>query len=441
MKIAEEVKDILNRHEVKPEDGILIGCSGGVDSMVLADVLYKLGYRIGLYHMNAGLRGEEADLDETLVEKWALGMGVPFRAGHYKIGSGKGQSTQMRARDQRYADFYKVADDLQCQWIATAHHRQDRLETSILNFLRGSGIQGLTSLRERRDNILRPLLKVNKPDLYEYANQHGVPWREDASNRSLGYARNRVRLNVIPAMEEVGDRGLEGAHRTVELLEEATNFLDEKLSEASEDMVWWDGVQLRIDKSALVNNPHAGLLLHYILAPYGQFDKQGILQALSGQPGKRFFNDEYELIVDREHLIVAKQQSIDKREIKLQRGAQQVKRPVKMSAELLSREVLDEIPKDRDLLCVDADKLEFPLVLRRWKSGDRFQPFGMKGMKKISDYLTDEKVPIHEKERVCVLCSGEDIVWVVGFRPDERYRVTDETKMIYLAELIDGFTS
>lgn len=440
MNLGDLVANFLESQGVKPEDGIVIGCSGGVDSMVLADVIYKLGYRMGLYHMNAGLRGAEADADESLVDKWAVGMGVSFKAGHYKISKGKRKSTQMRARSQRYKDLKDVCEEWDMKWVATAHHKQDKLETTILNFLRGTGIQGLTALRERRENILRPLLHVCKSELYKYAEEKSVPWREDASNKSLGYARNRVRLNVIPAMKEVTDRGLEGAYKSIELLQEATDFLEEKLSEQVEDLVWWDGVQLRIDKAGLQNNPHAGLLIHYILAPYGQFDKAGILQALNGQPGKRFVNDEYELIVDREHLIVHKPQEIENKEYRLQRTSQVLKRPLNLITDVLTMEALGEIPKRRDVLCVDADKLEFPLTLRLWKSGDRFQPFGMKGMKKISDYLTDEKVPLHEKEQVWILCSGESIVWVVGFRPDDRFKVDDNTKMVYLAELNEQMT-
>ncbi|TNE27881.1 MAG: tRNA lysidine(34) synthetase TilS [Bacteroidetes bacterium] len=435
MDLHEVVQGFLDEQGVKPEDGIVVGCSGGVDSMVLANVLYVLGYRMGIYHMNAGLRGEEADADEDLVDKWAVGMGVSFKAGHYKLGEGKRKSIQVRARSQRYKDLNEVCKEWGMRWIATAHHKQDKLETTVLNFLRGSGIQGLTSLRERRENIIRPLLQVCKEELYAYAKEKSVPWREDASNRSTGYARNRVRLNVIPALQDVTDRGLEGAYKTIELLQEATDFLDEKLSEAVEDIVWWDGVQLRIDKAALQNNPHAGLLLHYILSPYGQFDKVGILQALNGQPGKRFTNDRFELIVDREHLIVHKPQEPEDKAFKLQRGSQVLKKPISLLTDVITIEALGEIPKVREVLCVDADKLQFPLTLRRWRSGDRFQPFGMKGIKKISDYLTDEKVPIHEKDHVYVLCSGESIVWVVGFRPDDRFKVDDNTKMVYLAEL------
>ncbi len=438
--IEDSVRAFLESHGVQPEDGILIGCSGGVDSMVLADIIYKLGYRMGLYHMNAGLRGEEADKDEELVDKWANGMGVSFQAGHYSIGSGKRKSTQMRAREQRYSDYQDLCEKWNMKWIATAHHRQDKLETSILNFLRGSGIQGLTSLRGRRDNILRPLLDFKKSEIYMYATEKSVPWREDASNNSLGYARNRVRHKVIPAMEEVGDRGLEGAHRTISLLQEATDFLDEKLSEAVEDIVFWDGVQLLIEIEALKNNPHAGILLHYILSPYGQFDKTSILQAMNGQPGRKFMNEEYEITVDREHLIVHRPQERELKEFKLQRGAQVLNKPVQLITELIAHEALDEIPKDRNVLCVDADKLEFPLVLRTWKKGDRFQPFGMKGMKKVSDYLTDEKVPVHEKEHIFVLCSGDSLVWVVGFRPDDRFKVDENTKMVYLAELNEKIT-
>ncbi|NVK26809.1 MAG: tRNA lysidine(34) synthetase TilS [Flavobacteriia bacterium] len=440
MTLETSVQKFLEAQGVQQDDGIVIGCSGGVDSMVLASILYKLGYRIGLYHMNAGLRGEEADKDEELVDNWANGMGVAFKAGHYKIGKGKRKSTQMRARTQRYKDFGLARQEWGMKWIATAHHRQDRLETTLLNFLRGSGIQGLTSLRHRRDNILRPLLDYDKADLYDYARENSVPWREDASNKELGYARNRVRHKVIPAMEEVGDRGLEGAHRTISLLQEATDFLEEKLSEAVEDLVFWDGKQLLIEKDKLIDNPHAGILLHYILSPYGQFDKHAILQALNGQAGRRFTNDEYELIIDREHLIVHRPQEREEREYKLVRGPQIFKKPFSMITDVMPREELGEIPMDRNVLCVDADKLDFPLILRAWKKGDRFQPFGMKGMKKVSDYLTDEKVPLHEKEHVFVLCSGDSMVWVVGFRPDERFKVDENTKMVYLAELNDTLT-
>lgn len=435
MNLQESVLQFLQKQGVQPEDGIVVGCSGGVDSMVLANVLYVLGYKFGLYHMNAGLRGEEADADEELVDKWAVGMGVSFKAGRYKLAESKKKSIQVRARNQRYNDLHAVCIEWNMKWIATAHHKQDKLETTILNFVRGSGLQGLTSLRERRENILRPLLSASKEDLYAYATEKSVPWREDASNKSLGYARNRVRLKVIPELREVTERGLEGAYRSIEHLQEATDFLDEKLSEAVEDMVWWDGVQLRINKTSLIGNPHAGLLLHYILTPYGQFDKVAILQSLNGQPGKRFMNDDYELIVDREHLIVHKPSEPDDRVVKIQKGSQWIQKPLGLRTEIIPIEELIEIPRDRNILCVDAEKLQFPLTLRIWKKGDRFQPFGMKGIKKISDYLTDEKVPVHEKDHVYVLCSGDSIVWVVGFRPDDHFKVIDTTKMVYFVEL------
>lgn len=440
MELIQHLETFMERHEVQRDDGIVVGCSGGVDSMVLADVLHRQGYRIGVYHMNAGLRAEEADADESLVEEWAAAMGVPFEAGHYTVKKGKGKSTQMQAREKRYADYEKQCRKWNMKWIATAHHRQDRLETTILNLLRGSGIQGLTALRDRRNNILRPWLECNKEDLYAWAREKNVPWREDRSNLDPKYARNQIRLEVIPAMQKVGDRGLEGAYKTIDLLQDATDYLAEKLSEAVEDMVWWDGVQLRIEKDRLIGNPHAGLLLHYILTPYGSFDKAAILQGLAGQPGRRFTAGDYELLIDREHLIVFERQEVDKREVKLQRGARKIVKPIGLQTDIIQRSELEEIPFDRDMLCIDADKLEFPLTLRLWKKGDRFQPFGMNGMKKISDYLTDEKLPLHEKERVHVLCSGSDIVWVVGYRPDERYRIDDDTKLVYFAALNESTT-
>lgn len=402
---------------------ILVALSGGADSVALLRVLLQLGYACEAAHCNFHLRGEESVRDENFVRALCSQSSVilhtidfdtaGYAASHHL-------SIEMAARELRYNWFEEIRLKTGASVIAVAHHRDDSVETLLLNLIRGTGINGLKGIRPKNGAIVRPLLSVSRDEITDYLSAIGQDYVTDSTNLQDEYTRNKIRLNLLPLMETINPSAKESIFDTANRLAEAANMYNKVIEEGRRRVMHPQGILIE----ALMQEPSPVSLLFELLYPLGFNSGQveDVYNSLQGQAGKRFHSNEWCVVKDREYLLLQKNEVSPMSEPELL-----------MEQCVYSRDFV--IPKTKDTACLDADKLKAPLTLRKWRVGDRFVPFGMKGKKNVSDYLTDKKYSVFDKEKVYVLCSGEDIVWLVGERMDNRFRVDDDTKNILLVHL------
>lgn len=420
------------------EDRILLTVSGGVDSMVMLSLFTEAGYRIGVAHCNFQLRGTESDEDEQLVAAEAARRGVPFYNRRFETEREMeltGESMEMAARRLRYAWFNELCETEGYAAIAVAHHADDSVETFFINLLRGTGLRGLTGISTQVGRVVRPLLFATRKEILEYALQHKIPYREDSSNRSTKYLRNKIRLGLVPRIREINPKFTALMRRNIGRLTDAQQFITQAVERIREVAVEHrEGVDAicleRIDPSL----PRNFVLYELLNSAYG-FKGDVIDQlchALDAEAvGRRFYARDRVAVVDRGVILIAPIEADDSCEVQVPQGA--VRAYCGNSVlyfERCSIDLIEEFVVPSNQALIDADKLQWPLTLRRWREGDRFIPFGMTGQKKLSDYLIDRKFSLPEKERQFVLLSGEEIVWVVGERLDDRYRLDEKSENV-----------
>jgi tRNA(Ile)-lysidine synthase len=415
---------------VKTSDKLIVAVSGGMDSMLLWKILQSLQYSTIGVHINYNLRGEESNKDESLVRSFAqehdLQLEV-FQADPKMFES----NLQEKARTFRYQKFDEVKQAHNTNWLLTAHHLDDDAETFFLNLVRGAGIQGLKGISEKRDFVLRPFLGMSKAQLKEKAIELGLNWREDESNQTDKYLRNKIRHTILPKIKELDSRAERGLQNSMQILKaqnDAFSFLIKEFREKHiKVFVGFKSIELTEELVA------QSQLLFEVLTPYGQFQVEQIIAA-KNESGKQFISETHTLYLDRGRLLITENSEEGEVFETLQESS------TKDDSEFIEFESLELLPKDFEfkasVAAFDLDKLQFPLILRNWKKGDSFQPFGMKGRKKVSDFLIDNKVPLPLKKKVLVLTSNNKIVWLVGHRIDDRFKVTKKTKKIYLANLL-----
>ncbi len=423
----------------EPSDRILLAVSGGVDSMVMLSLFVECGYDIGVAHCNFQLRGQEADEDEQMIMRKAEELGVP----HYNIRfdtaaemEATGESVQMAARRLRYAWFDALCRDNGYNVIAIAHHADDSVETFFINLLRGTGLRGLTGINVTNGKIIRPLLFATRKDISDYAHANKVPFREDSSNRSTKYLRNKVRLGIVPRIKEINPKFTELMSANVQRLTEAQLFISHGIERIRQDVLTIeDGIEV-IDPSRIDQAYPVNFVIYELLSMHYGF-RGDVIDSLcralhSGQgSGKRFYARERVAYIDRGRIMISKIAEDDACIVEVDRATH--KAYCGNSVLFFDHIDIDDVETPvvlPNVALLDADKLSYPLTVRRWNDGDTFVPFGMEGHKKVSDLLIDEKVPLAEKQRQFVVCSGEDIVWVAGRRIDNRYRLTDKTENV-----------
>lgn len=410
------------------KDKVLVALSGGADSVALLRVLVALGYRCECAHCNFHLRGEESDRDEEFVRCLCKASDVLLHVKHFateEYAHSHGVSIEMAARELRYAWFEELRKEREASVIVVAHHRDDSVETMMLNLIRGTGIHGLKGIQAKNGRVVRPLLQESRESIEEYLKFLGQDYVTDSTNLQDEYMRNKIRLNILPLMKELNPSVMESIFETGERLTEVAGIYQRDRNIAiGKCVVKEDDDSCRMRIVDILSDIAPASLLHEWLSPYGFHTAQekDIMRCLrDGQSGKRFCSKEWELLRDREELIV--------RRIEMQEEIPELV----IEEKFLTPDFV--IPFHKEIACIDADKLKEPLYIRRWRQGDKFVPFGMKGRKKVSDYLTDRKFSLYQKENQCVVCSGEDIVWLVNERSDNRYRVTEKTRRVLLLSI------
>ncbi len=428
--------DFISRNQLLTgTDNVLLAVSGGIDSMVLANLFLKTDNTIGIAHCNFQLRGTESDSDEKFVREFAKNSNTPFYAKSFdteKYAEEKKVSIQMAARDLRYEWFEKIRTTEGFDYIALAHNKNDILETVLLNIARGTGLKGMTGIKKKSGYIIRPLLSATRKEIVQYADDNDLLYREDSSNVKIKYKRNMIRHQIIPEFEELNPDFIDSFSQTINQIEEAYEIFENMVKKKKEQMVTEIGDKTLIDIYKLRNLSNKTTYLYEFLRPY-HFPSQiipDIIESLKGISGKQFLSSTHRLIKDRNHLIITPQKKDSTEKYYIDKETKELTQPIRLFFRKFSSKPNLKIPHSPDIAWIDASILEYPLILRKWKAGDYFYPLGMKDPKKLSDFFIDEKLSLVEKENSWILTSGDKIVWVLGKRIDDRFRIGKQTNEI-----------
>ena len=416
------------------EDKLILGISGGADSVCLMHVLLTLGYSFELAHCNFNLRGEESDTDEYFVRKLAKKYQLKIHVKQFDtlVYAAKNKiSPQMAARDLRYAWFYKLLIKSSAKYLAIAHHANDDVETFFINLVRGSGLKGFVGIKEKNNVIVRPLLSVSRLEVERYLKERALAFREDRSNASVKYLRNKIRHELMPLLSEMNPSIQQTIKDEMRILEGVSQIYATKVEEVRNDLILEENGIVQFEISALIALNPLHNYLYELLSPYG-FCKVGpISKALQGQSGKQFFSSTHQLVVDRKNILISLLNN-NNEVFKITERTTSLIHPLEIKFKFTFDKT---IFYDDNIAQLDVEKLKFPLILRKWKQGDKFMPLGMKKFKKLSDFFIDNKFSIIDKQEQWLLCSDVDIVWLVGCRIDERYKLETHTKKVYIAQL------
>ncbi|MDR0954796.1 MAG: tRNA lysidine(34) synthetase TilS [Rikenellaceae bacterium] len=430
--------DYISSHAlVVPGDKVLLAVSGGVDSMVMLHLFSRFGTPYGVAHCNFHLRGEEGDEDAVSVQQAAEALGVEHfnrdfdTQGEVEV---TGESIEMAARRLRYAWFKELCEEFGYTKIVIAHHNDDSIETFFINLIRGTGLRGLTGIHATNGNIVRPLLFATRREILEYAHANNVSFREDSSNLSKKYIRNKIRLGVIPRIREIAPQFGTTMTENVERLTNALRFIDTQMEGIRGRITRTEGDATVIDVEAIDPVLSRDYVVYEMLRPYG-FNAdvvEDLLQSLdAGKSGTRFFSPTHIAYLNRRRIILKDIREEENYRFTVEESDPRAYGPGGVLLfETLEREDVESLRQPEEVALLDAAKIAYPLTVRVWQEGDSFIPLGMEGHKKISDFLIDEKVALPDKERQLVIVSGGDIVWLVGWRIDERYKVTEQTKHV-----------
>lgn len=427
------IRIYIEKYQLLTEDKpVLVGLSGGADSVALCGILVRLGYSCVAAHCNFHLRGDESLRDEQFACDFATSLSIPFCKTDFDTNAYAAErhiSIEMAARELRYEWFEKMRCEWDAQAVAVAHHRDDSVETLLMNLIRGTGIRGLGGIRPKNGYIVRPLLGINRKDILEWLSEQNYLYVTDSTNLSDTYTRNFIRLRVLPILEEINPSVRNAIARTAGHLSAAELLYLHVIEEARSKVMATEG---RLAIPALMQYPAPETILYELLKSYG-FSRQvanDVYLALQGESGKSFFSPTHRLIKDRDYLLLTPIQEEKPRMYILDSDEGNWQVPIELSCRKIVITKEFEIKKDKCVAYFDYDKLSFPLKLRKWEDGDWFIPFGMNGQKKLSDYFSDHKFSRLQKEQTWLLCSGDNILWIIGERTDNRFRIDNKTKHI-----------
>ncbi len=425
---------IKNNKILTSNHKVILAISSGIDSMVMLDLFQKSKFSFAIAHCNFQLRGSESDEDERFVKEYASRFNIDFFTQKFNVSeltNKKGISVQMAARELRYNWFNDLLKEKQYDYLATAHHKNDSIETVLYNLVKGTGIAGLHGIIAKTETIIRPMLFASKSEIVEYANKENLKWREDASNISSKYHRNLIRNEVIPLLKQINPKLEDTFSSTMDRISSVEDMFIHQVDELKRKGIKEKEGDYWLDLNSISNVAGKKAVLFELIRDFGFNYPQtlGILEAINHQSGKVFYSQDYLLNVDRNFMIISPINQIEKIH-----EADSFEAVINMPDYELNFELIDRnkivIDPSPDLAFIDADKVDLPFVLRPWKHGDRFIPLGMKHQKKLSDFMIDEKIPVILKTRIYVLTSNESIFWVVGHRIDDRVKITDKTTTV-----------
>lgn len=436
------MKDKLEEYRVSKSlfssgDKIIVALSGGRDSTVLLHLLNSSGYKVAAAHCNFQLRGAESEEDEKFVERYCSSLNVKLyktRFATSEYAEKHGISIQMAARDLRYEWLERIRSGEGFDLIAIGHNLNDSVETLIINLIRGTGLKGLTGIKEKTERVIRPLLFASREMIDQYIRENRVEYREDSSNSETKYTRNKIRHDVLPVFRDINPSFLDSINETTEHLSSAWDIYISAIREKKNEIVKGTESRYRVSTDSLSLLQHAETWIFEIFRDwgFGRLQAKEIAGLLSSASGKQLHSDTHTITRDRTELIIT-------RKSKRSPGKNiEIKSPEELkdtfltdNAEIIKADKFSMI-SDNNYACLDASMISFPLTIRKWEEGDYFYPLGMKGRKKISDFLVDIKVPLPDKDSIYVLEMNGKIIWVAGYRIDNRFRVKASTTDILL---------
>lgn len=432
-KFIHRIEDFISRNHLLEKDGkYLVALSGGADSVTLLWVLHELRYQIEACHCNFQLRGAESDRDEQFCVQLCEQLGIPLHRIHFDTrlyAEVHKESIELAARNLRYRYFAQLKEDVEADGICVAHHQDDTVETVLINLIRGAGIQGLTGISAKNGDILRPLLCVDRKEILAYLEEKGQDYVTDSTNLVDDVVRNKIRLNIIPMLKEINPAASKNIAQAAHHLEEANKMLSSIAicGEKSEDGT------IRVAVQEIESAASAEYALYSSLSPYG-FRGKAITEILASlhSTGKTWTSETHQLVIDRDCILIREKQTEAFQGMKIpETGCYVLPRGEKIKLSIREREIDFSPSKEKFLITLDADAVTFPLHLRLAQNGDTFHPFGMKGKKLVSDYLTDRKKNLFEKQSQLVLEDAKgQIIWVVGERTSELCKIKEDTKKI-----------
>nr|WP_315142501.1 tRNA lysidine(34) synthetase TilS [uncultured Flavobacterium sp.] len=434
--LAKLQKHITHDFPFLEQKKLFLAVSGGLDSMVLVHLFQQLDFEIAILHCNFQLRGLESFGDQNFIQNYAQENNIPIFitqfdttafAKDYKL------STQVAARELRYSWFYEQLEANNFDYLLTAHHADDTIETFLINLTRGTGLEGLTGIPKQNDKVIRPLLCFTRQEIEDYAKENKIEWREDSSNASDKYLRNKIRHHLIPILKELNPNFMDSFQNTQNYLQDAQMLVEDASIMVYQQVAKQEEEAIFFDLNQLKKLPNYKSYLYQWLNEFGFTAWDDIYDLVDSQSGKQVFSAEFRLLKDRDFLILSPLHIIDEEaEYNIDSSQNQINIPLNLSFS----KVTDISIGSNTTIFVDEDTLQFPLVLRHWKEGDSFQPFGMNGKsKKVSKLFKDEKLSLIDKENVWLLCSGTEIVWIIGMRQDDRFRITNTTKNLLKIQL------
>ena len=430
-------KFISENNIIIPGDKILLAVSGGIDSMVMAHLFHNLHYNIGIAHCNFCLRGSESDKDEEMVRKYASDNNIPFHTTRFETKSFAKKnklSVQMAARELRYNWFEEIRLKNGYDSIAVAHNLNDNIETLIINLVRGTGLTGMSGMKPLSNRIIRPLLFASRQDIINFRNSYNISFREDKSNADTKYIRNKIRHRIIPVLKEINpsieitlNETAERFSGLNEIVSQYISYIKETVSEENEQFT-------NFNISRLKTHLNNRTIIYELFKPFGITNAQitDLIRVIEGRTGGLITTDTYRIIKNRKELIISNDTIPNKARYSIENKQAFFAFPGISSVRNVIITDTYKITTDPHTACLDAQKLAFPVIIRKWETGDIFYPLGMKKRKKLSDYFIDKKYSKFDKENAFILESAGKIVWIIGDRIDDRFKITAETKKALL---------
>ncbi|WP_233861276.1 tRNA lysidine(34) synthetase TilS [Tenacibaculum piscium] len=413
---------------------LLIAISGGLDSVVLTHLLAQLKYDISLAHCNFQLRNEASNLDEVFVKNLSEKLKIPvFSIQFDTLEYAKKQqlSTQLSARKLRYDWFEKLSENHAFDYVLTAHHADDNLETFLINLTRGTGLDGLTGIPAVNGNIVRPLLKFSRAEIQKYALENNIKWREDASNAETKYVRNKIRHQIIPVLKELNPSLLKTHQKTTDFLQQSQEIVTDKIQEITAEIITKetkhgnDFIKINIAKLVKLSNPK--IYLYQLLKNYKFTAWNDVYNLMYAQSGKKIITKTHTLLKNRNFLILSstnKTENTTNQNISINKNIKKITYPIQLVFENISEKIIST----ENSIIVAENLLNYPLYIRTWKTGDYFYPKGMTGKKKVSKYFKDEKLSVFDKNNTWLLCTADNqIIWIIGKRQDRRFLSNEKT--------------
>ena len=415
---------------------ILIACSGGLDSTVLAHLFKKSDLKFSLAHCNFSLRAKESDKDETFVKNLGSFLNCTVYTTKFKTteyADKNGLSIQMAARELRYKWFEEISEKHKLDYTLTAHHKDDVLETILINFTRGTGLDGLIGIPEVNGNVVRPLLRFTREEIQEYAEKNKITWREDESNSSTKYFRNKIRHQIVPVLKELNPNFFKSFDNTLNNLKDSQKLVSERIKNLAEKLVIEKEKGIySISVNRILDLENVRSSMYEILKPFGFTNWKDINSILKAQSGKQLISKTHRLLKNRNELIISEIQNSTGKTYEISNTTNSIKKPIPLTF----TDVKSTGEFTINTSYIDKEKLNNKLTVRKWHKGDYFYPIGMHGKKKLSNFFKDSKMSLLEKEATWLLCDGDAIVWVIGNRMDDRYKITKKTTAILKVELI-----